>query len=205
MVPRTDGAVTKFTAPRGTERSKGKAVTDNSIRSRRGVCSSAAASIYFPHDNQPAHQQGAHALQSAEQPAGSAERPLPAAIDDSVNPVEVLAPGTPKSALQSLLTDVELAAVLGVGVRWVQLHQAQLPGHCRLGKYLRFRRPDVEAWLGSLDPLLKAQQAAAILKVPVSWVYANADQIPGVIRLGGCVRFRPTAINQLVGGSEVVQ
>ena len=43
------------------------------------------------------------------------------------------------------------------------------------------------------------------MKVPTSWVYANADQVPGVLRLGRYVRFRPTIINQFLGGSEVVQ
>lgn len=46
---------------------------------------------------------------------------------------------------------------------------------------------------------------AELLGVPESWVYANAAQIPGVIRLGRYVRFRPVAVRQFITGSEVVQ
>jgi len=41
--------------------------------------------------------------------------------------------------------------------------------------------------------------------VPESWVYANADEIPGVLRLGRYLRFRPAMIQQFLTGSEVGQ
>jgi len=43
------------------------------------------------------------------------------------------------------------------------------------------------------------------MDVPKSWVYANADDIPGVLRLGHYVRFRPTILLPFLQGSEVVQ
>jgi hypothetical protein len=46
---------------------------------------------------------------------------------------------------------------------------------------------------------------AKLLGVPESWVYANADDIPGVLRLGHYVRFRPALIQSFLAGSEVVQ
>jgi hypothetical protein len=52
--------------------------------------------------------------------------------------------------------------------------------------------------------LFVAEQVAALAKVPESWVYANADEIPGVLRLGGYVPFRPAAIQQFLSGTEVV-
>jgi predicted DNA-binding transcriptional regulator AlpA len=105
----------------------------------------------------------------------------------------------------SLLTDNDLAGLLVMTLAWVRSHAAEIPGFQRLGSYYRFRSIDVERWLGSLAQLLEAEQVAQLLNVPTSWVYANADQIPGVLRLGRYVRFRPTIINKFLGGSEVVQ
>ena len=88
---------------------------------------------------------------------------------------------------------------------WVRSHASEIPGFKRLGSYYRFRSSSIEQWLGSLDRVLEAEQVSVLLKVPTSWVYAKADQIPGVLRLGRYVRFRPSTINQFLGGSEVVQ
>lgn len=104
-----------------------------------------------------------------------------------------------------MLSDAELAHILAVTVPWVRAHASEIPGFERLGQYFRFRSNAIEHWLGSLDVLLKAEQVAALLKVPKSWVYANADEIPGVLRRGRYIRFRPSVIQQLLGGSEVAQ
>jgi hypothetical protein len=48
-------------------------------------------------------------------------------------------------------------------------------------------------------------RVAELLKVPESWVYSNADEIPGVLRLGRYVRFRPAVIHRFLAGSEAVQ
>ena len=108
-------------------------------------------------------------------------------------------------ALPPLLSDRELADLLVMTIPWVRSHANEIPGFERLGAYYRFRSTEVERWLGKLDRLLEAEQVANLLKVPTSWVYANADQIPGVLRLGRYVRFRPSIINQFLSGSEVVQ
>ena len=115
-----------------------------------------------------------------------------------------IAEATP-AVYQRLFSDKELAEILVMTVAWVRSHATEIPGFERLGSYYRFRSQAIEQWLGSLDRLLEAEQVSALLNVPSSWVYANADQIPGVLRLGRYVRFRPSTINQFLGGSEVVQ
>ena len=112
---------------------------------------------------------------------------------------------TPVLAFTSLLSDQEVADILIMTVEWVRSHASEIPGLERLGMYYRFHRKPIEQWLGSLDRLLDADQVAALLKVPPSWVYANADQIPGVLRLGRYIRFRPTVIAQFLSGSEACQ
>jgi predicted DNA-binding transcriptional regulator AlpA len=57
----------------------------------------------------------------------------------------------------------------------------------------------------NLEPLLESETVATLLGVPQSWVYANADEIPGVLRLGRYVRFRSAIIHLFLAGSEVVQ
>ena len=109
------------------------------------------------------------------------------------------------SAFSPLLSDKELAKILITSVPWVRAHAKDIPGFERLGDYYRFRCVAIEQWLGSLERLLEVVQVAALLKVPKSWVYANADDIPGVLRLGGYVRFRPAVIRQFLGGSGVAQ
>jgi hypothetical protein len=108
-------------------------------------------------------------------------------------------------AFTPLLSDEEVGQILVMTVEWVRSHSTEIPGLERLGMYYRFHRKPIELWLGSLDHLLEADQVAGLLKVPTSWVYANADEIPGVLRLGRYVRFRPTIIKQFLGGSEACQ
>ncbi len=88
---------------------------------------------------------------------------------------------------------------------WVRTHAHEIPGFERLGRYYRFHTSQVEEWLGSLERLLLVEEVADLMKVPKSWVYANADEIPGVLRLGHYVRFRPTVIRQFLAGSGVAQ
>ncbi|WP_162601849.1 hypothetical protein [Occallatibacter savannae] len=102
----------------------------------------------------------------------------------------------------ALLSDDELSTILGVTTDWVRAHAAEIPGLQRLGSYYRFLISPVDKWLGGLDPLLDAEEIAPRLKVPVSWVYANATQIPGFIRLGRYIRFRPAIFARFIGGSE---
>jgi len=109
------------------------------------------------------------------------------------------------SAISPLLSDSDVANILATTVPWVRGHAQEIPGFERLGSYYRFRSSAVEQWLGSLDRLLEAEQTAALLNVPPSWVYANADQIPGVLRIGRYVRFRQAVIKQFLGGSGVAQ
>jgi len=104
-----------------------------------------------------------------------------------------------------MLSDYELADILIMTVGWVRAHSNELPGFERLGSYFRFRSKAIEGWLGGPERLLVAEDVAALMNVPTSWVYANADQIPGVLRLGHYVRFRPATIHQFLAGSETCQ
>jgi hypothetical protein len=92
-----------------------------------------------------------------------------------------------------------------VTVDWVRSHANEIPGLQRLGSYYRFLIAPLIEWLGSLEPLFNAEQIAPRLKVPVSWIYANAEQIPGFLRLGRYIRFRSTVFNRFIGGSEACQ
>lgn len=112
---------------------------------------------------------------------------------------------TPVPAFTPLLSDKDVADILVMTVAWVRWHAGEIPGFRRLGSYFRFCGQEVEHWLGSLDQLFEAETVAALLCVPQSWVYANADQLPGVLRLGRYVRFRPAIIRRFLAGSEVVQ
>jgi hypothetical protein len=112
---------------------------------------------------------------------------------------------TPSLPFPALLSDDDLARILVVTTNWVRSHAREIPGFKPLGRYYRFCRQDVEHWLGSFDSLLGAEMVAKLLGVPESWVYANADEIRGVLRLGHYVRFRPALIQSFLAGSEVVQ
>jgi len=111
----------------------------------------------------------------------------------------------PVPAFMPLLSDKDVAGILVMTIAWVRSHPDEIPGFRRLGSYLRFCSMEVERWLGSLDQLFEAETVATLLCVPQSWVYANADEIPGVLRLGRYVRFRPAIIHRFLAGSEVVQ
>ncbi len=106
---------------------------------------------------------------------------------------------------EPLLTDREMASILGVATEWVRSHAMDIPGFERLGMYYRFHPTLVGDWLGSLDPLMKADAVASMLRVPASWVYANAEQLTGFVRLGRYVRFRPTAFRQFLNTSKACQ
>lgn len=112
---------------------------------------------------------------------------------------------TPILTFPSLLSDKDLADILVVTTDWVRSHSSEIPGFKRLGSYFRFCCQAVEQWLGGLDRLFIADQVAALAHVPESWVYANADEIPGVLRLGRYLRFRPLMIQQFLTSSEVGQ
>jgi hypothetical protein len=94
----------------------------------------------------------------------------------------------------AVLNKTEAANLLSVPVTWVATHWTHIPGAFHLGRNLRFRRPVVQEWLGGSSPLLLPERVADILKVNRSWVYAHADQIPGVMRLGYYVRFKPALL-----------
>jgi hypothetical protein len=114
-------------------------------------------------------------------------------------------PAQPAQVVSLLLSDHDLADILGVTTDWVRSHAGEIPGFKRFGSYFRFCREVVEKWLGSLEPLYDAVRASLLMGVPKSWVYANADEIPGVLRLDHYVRFRPTVLVPFLQGSEVVQ
>jgi len=103
------------------------------------------------------------------------------------------------------LSDKEVAHILTMTIEWVRLHAGEVPGFERLGSYYRFRSSAIEQWLGSLDPVLQPEEAAHMLRVPTSWVYAHADDIPGVLRLGRYVRFRRAVLCAFVDASETCQ
>jgi predicted DNA-binding transcriptional regulator AlpA len=105
--------------------------------------------------------------------------------------------------LPPLLSDNDLAKILVTSTDWVRTHALEIPGFKRLNSYFRFSRQAVEGWLGSLDRLFEVEQVSDLLNVPESWVYANADEIPGVLRLGRYLRFRPIEVQQFLIGAEV--
>jgi len=49
--------------------------------------------------------------------------------------------------------------------------------------------------------LLTAEEVAAVLRVPRSWVYSHLDMLP-VVRLGRYVRFRRKGIDRLADGFD---
>ena len=113
---------------------------------------------------------------------------------------ETVAPAFPP-----LLSDKDLADVLAMTTPWVRSRACEIPGFKRLGSYFLFYRQSVEQWLGGLNRLFEAAEVSTLFGVPESWIYANADDIPGVLRLGRYVRFRPASIQQFIGGTVVVQ
>lgn len=96
--------------------------------------------------------------------------------------------------LDSVLNKTEVSNLLAVPETWVATHSDLIPGAFRLGRNLRFRRAVIEEWLCGTSPLLKPEEVGEILQVNTTWVYGHADQIPGVIRLGYYVRFKPSML-----------
>jgi len=96
--------------------------------------------------------------------------------------------------LDSVLHTAEVAKLLAVPRTWAATHSNMIPGAFRLGRNLRFRRAVVEEWLGGTSTLLKPEEVSEILRVNASWVYAHADQIPGMMRLGYYLRFKPSML-----------
>jgi predicted DNA-binding transcriptional regulator AlpA len=104
----------------------------------------------------------------------------------------------PLQLLDSVLSKTEVARLLSVPTTWVSTHSHLIPGAFRLGRNLRFRRAVIEEWLGGTSPLLKPEEVGEILKVNTTWVYGHANQIPGVMRLGYYVRFKPSTLLEFV-------
>jgi hypothetical protein len=117
----------------------------------------------------------------------------------------VLADHTGLPLVDSVLNKSEIAKLLSVPVTWVATHSGVIPGTFRLGRKLRFRRIVVEEWLGGTSPLLNPEEVSEILRVNTSWVYAHADQIPGVMRLGYYVRFKPSTLVAFLNGTGTCQ
>lgn len=103
---------------------------------------------------------------------------------------------------EPVLTKAELAGLLRVSVTWVTAHSNEIPGVFRIGSMLRFRRVDIENWLGGLSHLLLPEDVAGLLRVQTNFVYYHADKVPGVLRLGRYIRFRPTPFHAFLNGSE---
>lgn len=59
------------------------------------------------------------------------------------------ADGAQSSPIAAVLTVAEVAQLLRVPSSWVYEHKSVIP-HIKLGKYLRFRRSEIEAWLAEL-------------------------------------------------------
>ncbi len=114
-------------------------------------------------------------------------------------------PPVQEDGFDALLTDDEAAEALAVGTDWVRSQAEEIPGFCPLGMYYRFHRALFQQWAGGPERLLQPDEVAKLLKVPKSWVYANADQIPGFLRLGRYVRFRPATIRAFLRGSQACQ
>lgn len=110
-----------------------------------------------------------------------------------------------RSPQQSVLTKAEVARLLSVPETWVASHSEAIPGTFRLGRNLRFRGTALEEWLGGMTPLLQPAEVADLFQVNTSWIYGHADQIPGVLRLGYYIRFRPAALRAFLDGSGPCQ
>jgi excisionase family DNA binding protein len=61
-----------------------------------------------------------------------------------------------------LLTDDELAELLGMSTRWVgdRARAGEIP-HIRLGRFRRYRRADIDAWIESLATGLPKRRSRA--------------------------------------------
>ena len=111
----------------------------------------------------------------------------------------------PVTVVDPVIDKTELANLLRIPETWVATHAETIPCQFRLGRYLRFRRAPIEKWLGGLSRVLIPQETASIFRVPTTWIYSHADEIPGVLRLGYYIRFRRTVVEAFIGGSEACQ
>jgi hypothetical protein len=58
--------------------------------------------------------------------------------------------GVERPRISVLLSDKDVAKILGMTVEWVRSHSEEIPGAKRLGMYYRFRSETIEKWLGGL-------------------------------------------------------
>jgi len=67
--------------------------------------------------------------------------------------------------------------------------------------YEAFQEGDLSRTENADHSLLTADEVAAILRVPRSWVYSHANLLPSV-RLGRYIRFRRRGIDCMTSGSN---
>ena len=121
--------------------------------------------------------------------------------------IEVQTGTSTRQPLTPFLSDKEVAGILRMTREWVRNNAREIPGFLRIGAKYRFARRSVERWLGSLEPLLLAEELAALVQTTPKWIYGNAETLVGFLRLGRYVRFRPTEVRRYLDGdnTEVVQ
>lgn len=122
------------------------------------------------------------------------ENPASAYHEETLTQITSEIKPLPANVLEAVCNKSEVASLLRVPETWIATHANSIPGAFRLGRNLRFRRAVVEEWLGGAERVLDPKEVAEILHINVSWVYAHADQIPGVLRLGHYVRFKPSML-----------
>lgn len=49
--------------------------------------------------------------------------------------------------MRELMKPQDVAKILQVAVSWVYQNQHSIPGRMKIGKYLRFKRAEIEKWL----------------------------------------------------------
>jgi hypothetical protein len=64
----------------------------------------------------------------------------------------------------------------------------------------KFDSNDPQSAHAGQNDLATPLEMAKILRVQPTWVYAHQRELPGLLRLGRCVRFRRTAIEEFVKG-----
>jgi hypothetical protein len=127
-------------------------------------------------------------------------------METKLDQYQILPTETPFMAFHPRFSsDKEVAHLLTMTLEWVRSHADEIPGLQRLGNHYRFRSNALEQWLGSLEIVLQPEEAADMLCVETSWIYADADEIPGILRLGRYVRFRRSVLSAFVAGSETCQ
>lgn len=103
-----------------------------------------------PHAGVEADAAAKNPLPAPAGPGAKAAQPLPAARATSLEIRE--AEGGLGETGRMLLTAEEVADLLGMGVDWVweQSRRGRIPT-VRLGRYRRYRREAIEAWLAALE------------------------------------------------------